>query len=145
LARTRKLDTSPGLGERAALDRLENHQIAELAMLTGHMDGLGRALTILQLHSEDPVQLVEGAIDPTTGGLKPALTAKGEITPTGYFNTRPGLVDFMANVVGVTDKAFTANELMANPRLNDEVKRRLSVGERNLRISSSEAAKTAEF
>jgi hypothetical protein len=146
LAGVRRLDMSPpGLGERAALNRLVNHQIAELAMLTGHMDGLGRVLTILQLHSEEAVQIIKGGIDPLTGGIKPALNERGEITPTGYFNTRPGLFDFMAHVVGVTEKAFTMNELILNPKLNSEVKRRLSVGERNFRVSAYDAAATAEF
>jgi alkylhydroperoxidase family enzyme len=144
-AGTRILDLSPGLGQRAALDRLQNRQVAELSMLTGHMDGLGRALTILQLFSEGPVQIVEGTIDPATLGIKPTLTNAGEVKPTGYFNTRPGLLDFMRGVVGVTPKALTANELMVNPKLNAEIRRRLSVGERNIHVSSALAEMSAEF
>jgi alkylhydroperoxidase family enzyme len=144
-ASMRILDTSPGLGQRAALDRLLNHQVAELAMLTGHMDGLARALTSLQLYSEGPVQIVEGTIDPVTSGITPTLTSTGEVKPTGYFNTRPALLDFMREVVGVTAKAFTVNELMVNPELNAEIRRRLNVGERNIHICASIAERTAEF
>jgi hypothetical protein len=142
---TRKLDMSPGIGEQAAFKRLLDHQIAELAMLTGHMDGLGRALTILQLHSEDAVQMVEGSLNPRTGNIRPQLNADGEVIPTGYFNTRPGLLASMRDTVGVTTKAFTANELTLNPQLNNEVKRRLNVGQRNIEIGATEAQITAEF
>jgi alkylhydroperoxidase family enzyme len=143
-ARTRRLDCSPGLGESAALDRLVNHQIAELAMLTGHMDGLGRALTILQLNSEDAVQIVDGLVDSVTGGIKPVLNGKGEVTATGYYNNRPDLFSVMTSV-GVTEKTFTVNELMLNSQLNEEVKRRLAVGERHINISETVGSTTAEF
>lgn len=143
-ARTRRLDTSPGLGERAAVDRLINHQVAELAMLTGHMDGLGRALTILQLSSEDAVQVVEGKLNNLTGGIKPTLDQRGEVILTGYYNNRPDLFSLMRSI-GVTDGTFTVNELMLNPRLNEEVRRRLNVGERNIVIPYEVAAMTAEF
>jgi hypothetical protein len=109
------------------------------------MDGLARALTILQLHSEDAVQIVEGSVNPRTGNIRPQLNAAGEVVPTGYFNTRPGLLTFMREVVGVTAKAFTANELTLNPQLNTEVRRRLNVGLRNIEIRAAEAEKTAEF
>jgi hypothetical protein len=144
-AGTRVLDTSPGIGEDAAFERLLNHQVAELAMLTGHMDGLGRALTILQLHSEERVQIVEGEVDPATLGIRPSLSDQGEVKPTGYFNTRPALLDFMRDIVGVTSKVFTMNELMANPLLNSEVRSRLSVGDRNIQVSGDVAQRTAEF
>lgn len=144
-AGTRVLDKSPGIGESAAFERLLNHQVAELAMLTGHMDGLGRALTILQLHSEERVQIVEGEVDPATLGIRPSLSDQGEVKPTGYFNTRLALLDFMRDVVGVTSKVFTMNELMANPLLNSEVRSRLSVGDRNIQVSGDVAQRTAEF
>ncbi len=141
----RKLDTSPGIGELAAHARLVDHQIAELAMLTGHMDGLGRALTILKLESEDAVQVIQGAMDPSTGGIKPDTNSAGEAIVTGYFNNRPSLFQFMGNIVGVTEKAFTMNELLANPALNQEVRKRLDAGETGFRVSSADAEKTGEF
>jgi len=144
-AGTRRLDMTPAVGDETAMERLVNHQIAELAMITGHMDGLGRALTILQLHSEESVQIIEGNLNPATGNIRPLLDAQGEVKATGYFNNRPALQDLMTNVVGVTKKALTMNELLANPILNDEVKRKLRIGERNIKISAVEAEKSAEF
>jgi hypothetical protein len=144
-AGVRRVDKSPGLGEIAARKRLVDHQIAELAMLTGHMDGLGRALTMLQLESEDAVQVIAGSLDPSTGGIKPETNAAGEAIFTGYFNNRPSLFQFMGQIVGVTGKAFTMNELLANPILNREVWNRLKAGETDFHISSSEAAMTGEF
>jgi hypothetical protein len=114
-------------------------------MLTGHMDGLGRALTILKLESEDGVQVIKGAMNPNTGGIKPETNSDGEAILTGYFNNRPSLFQFMGNIVGVTDKAFTMNELLANPALNREVRQRLEAGETGFRVSSEDAAKTGEF
>src|SRR5208282_4388415 len=104
-------DTTPGIGDVAACKRLVDHQIAELAMLTGHMDGLGRALSILRLESEDGVQVIEGTVNPTSGGIQPKLDSAGDANFTGYFNNRPSLFDFMRKIVGVTEKAFTMNEL----------------------------------
>jgi hypothetical protein len=144
-AGTRRLDTNPSIGEAAARERLVDHQIAELAMLTGHMDGLGRALTILELESEDAVQVIKGTLDAGTGGIKPETNAAGEAIVTGYFNNRPSLFQFMSQIVGVTPKAFTMNELLANPKLNQHVWDRLKSGEKDFHITSSEAEKSGEF
>jgi len=46
---------------------------------------------------------------------------------------------------GVDERVATINELFANPRLNDEVKRRLGAGQASVAISAAEAARTAEF
>jgi hypothetical protein len=37
------------------------------------------------------------------------------------------------------------NELFLNPKLNDEVMRRLQAGQASISISAEQAAKTAEF
>lgn len=139
----RVLDSSPGIGEDAAYNRLEDHQVAELAMLTGHMDGLGRALTILCLESEDPVQVVEGTLNPKTGGIKPNLV-DGEIKLTGYFNNRPGLLETLS-FIGISKRALTLNELLANEKLNTEIVSRLEKGQRQIRVTAAEAKKTGEF
>jgi hypothetical protein len=143
-AGTRKLDDSPGIGPLGSRQRLVDHQIAELAMITGHMDGLGRALTILRLESEEAVQIVPGKINPSTGGIQPQLGGNGELQPTGYFNNRPGLLEFLS-FVGVSEKSLTLNELMVNRQLNDSVTQRLNAGEKNIRISAQTAAGTGEF
>ena len=139
----RRFDMSPGLGEDAAYKRLEDHQIAELAMLIGHMDGLGRALTMLRLESEESVQVVEGELNPATGGIKPVLV-KGEVKLTGYFNNRQGLLQTLP-AIGVSKPALTLNELLVNPILNDEITSRLNKGERNIVIDSLQAARSGEF
>lgn len=143
-AGARRLDKSPGLGDKAAHKRLVDHQIAELAMITGHMDGLGRALTILRLESEEPVQTVEGELNPATFSIKPKLNEKGEITSTGYFNTRPGLLQFLS-AIGVSKRALTLNELMVNPKLNASVKKKLADGETDIRIPANQSAEFGEF
>jgi len=144
LAGLRRLDSTPGIGEDAAYQRLQDHQIAELAMLIGHMDGLGRAMTVLRLESEDPVQIVKGAVDPATFAIKPSLNAQGEIVPTGFFNTRPGLLQILP-AIGVSARALTNNELLLNPILNTEVKKQLVSGNTQIRIAAGTAAETAEF
>jgi hypothetical protein len=116
-AGTRRLDISPGIGADAAMSRLLDHQIAELAMLTGHMDGLGRAMTILRLEAESPVKAADG-----------------------YLTDRPGLFEAY-DFVGVTPTARTANELRLNPQLADA----LSEGKAKSPVSADEAVKTAEF
>jgi len=116
-AGVRRLDTTPGIGENAAYRRLLDHQIAELAMLTGHMDGLGRAMTILRLESEEAVQ-----------------------TSYGYLTDRPGLFQ-VYQFIGVTDKAQTANEL----RLNPELVGLLKSGKKKSPVTASDAAATGEF
>jgi alkylhydroperoxidase family enzyme len=114
---TRMLDVSPGLGEAAAHRRLVDHQISELAMLTGHMDGLGRAMTMLRLESEDPASVADG-----------------------YMTDRPSL--FQAyGFVGVTAKAQTANELRLNPNLLELLKGEMHKSQ----VSAHEASETGEF
>jgi hypothetical protein len=140
----RTLDTTPGLGDDAAHRRLVDHQIAELSMLIGHMDGLGRALTILRLESEDPVQLVQGTLDPATGSIKPELDDRGSIQPTGYFNTRPGLLQTL-RAIGVSDQTLTINELLLNPDLNSRILEKLKDGHLPIKVSASDAARTGEF
>jgi hypothetical protein len=139
----RQLDDSPGLGKEAAFRRLVDHQIGELAMLIGHMDGLGRFLTILRLESEEPVQIVEGDLNPATFGIKPKLNPGGEITSTGYFNTRPGLLQVLGSLVGKV--ALTINELLVNPALNVEVKKQLKEGAKSVSIKAAQAKLTGEF
>jgi hypothetical protein len=143
-AGARRLDKSPGLGGEAAYKRLVDHQIAELAMITGHMDGLGRALTILRLESEEPVQTIEGDLNPATFSIKPKLNEKGEVTSTGYFNTRPGLLQFLS-AIGVSKRALTLNELMVNPKLNETVKQKLADGETDIRIPATQSTESGEF
>jgi hypothetical protein len=40
---------------------------------------------------------------------------------------------------------MTNNELFVNPKLNDEVMRRLQAGQASISISGEQAAKTGEF
>ena len=143
-AGVRKLDTTGGIDAVAARRRLVDHQIAELVMIIGHTDGLGRAATILQFETEGPVQVIEGTLNSSTGGITPTLNDRGEAVLTGYFNDRPGVFQLCARV-GVTDKAFTMNELLANPALNAQVQQRLDAGETGFHISASDAEKTSEF
>lgn len=114
----RLLDLSPGIGIEAAHRRLVNHQIAELAMVTAHMDGLGRAMTMLRLESEEEVKTAEG-----------------------YMTNRPGLFQIY-RFVGVSEKAQTANELRLNPQLLSAF---LTAGKKKMKISGQEAARTGEF
>lgn len=117
----RELDRTPGVGGEAAFARLLDHQIAELAMLTGHMDGLGRAMTMLELESEKPVSRADG-----------------------YLSDRPGLFD-VYGYVGIGAAAITANELRLNPKLLTEVRERLQAGDERIEIDAAHAARTAEF
>ncbi len=139
----RRLDTSSGVDQEAALKRLVDHQIAELAMVIGHMDGLGRALTILRVEAEDPVQMIEGRPGPS-GGIIPDLDDDGQVKFTGYFNNRPGLHQIL-RFLGISDKVLTLNELMVNPQLCRKIKTRLGEGEKKIRISAGQAAETGEF
>jgi hypothetical protein len=142
-AGTRRLDTSRDKTEKQSLDRLVNHQIAELAMMIGHMDGLGRVLTILRLESEDSVQILEGKIGPD-GGIIPDLDSSGQVKLTGYFNNRPSFFDILQQV-GVQDSILTLNELMVNPKLNEGVQKRLAKEKEVVSISQDISSKTGEF
>ena len=142
-AGTRWLDMTGNVTRDEAIKRLLDHQIAELGMLIPHIDGVGRAMTMMRLEAEDPVQIVRGRIGPS-GGIVPELDRDGQVQPTGYFNNRPGFHALM-RWTGVDEKVMTINELFANPKLNDEVMRRLQAGQASISISGEQAAKTGEF
>jgi len=142
-AGTRWLDLAGGVTRGEAINRLLDHQIAELAMFVAHMDGVGRAMTMMQLDVEEPVQIIRGRFGPS-GGIVPELDKDGQVIPTGYFNNRLGFHALM-RAVGVDERIMTLNELFANPKLNVEITRRLEAGQRSVAISGEDAAKTAEF
>ena len=142
-AGTRWLDLAGGVTRGEAINRLLDHQIAELAMFVSHMDGVGRAMTMMQLDVEEPVQIIRGRFGPS-GGIVPELDKDGQVIPTGYFNNRLGFHALM-RAVGVDERIMTLNELFANPKLNVEITRRLEAGQRSVAISGEDAAKTAEF
>lgn len=121
LAGLRRIDHSPGVGAEAAMTRLVDHQISSLCMMIGHMDGLGRVMTILQLPSEDPVAAADG-----------------------YFQDRPGLLQVL-DFLGLSSAVKTVNELCVNPDLAARIKERLARGERDVRVSGAEATRTGEF
>ena len=139
----RRLDTSPGLGEEAAHKRLVDHQIAELAMMIGHMDGLGRVMSILRLEAEEPVQAIEGRPGPS-GGIVPSCDNDGQVKFTGFFNNRPGLHQVL-RFLGLNDAVLTLNELMVNPDLCKNRKVRMQKGEKKIKVSADQAAETGEF
>ncbi|QSH41499.1 hypothetical protein P0136_07695 [Lentisphaerota bacterium ZTH] len=140
----RKLDTAPALTLEAALERLINHQIAEMVMVVGHMDGLARAMTMLQLEAEGATQIIEGAMD-SNGNIEPELNKDKKVKYTGYFNNRPGLHTVLRNFINVDPAVLTINELLLNPELCDKVKQRLKSHNGKINITSKEALKTANF
>jgi alkylhydroperoxidase family enzyme len=142
-AGTRWLDMMGNVTRDEAIKRLLDHQIAELGMLVPHIDGVGRAMTMMRLEAEDPVQIVRGRIGPS-GGIVPELDRDGQVLPTGYFNNRPGFHALM-RWTDVDERVMTINELFVNPKLNDEVMRRLQAGQASISISGEQAAKTGEF
>jgi alkylhydroperoxidase family enzyme len=142
-AGARWLDMAGGVTRDDAINRLLDHQIAELAMFVSHMDGIGRAMTMMQLEVEEPVQIIRGRVGPS-GGIIPELDKDGQVIPTGYFNNRPGFHALMQGV-GVDERVMTLNELFANPKLNVEITRQLEAGQKSVSISSNDAAKTGEF
>jgi hypothetical protein len=107
------------------------------------MDGLGRLLTILRLEAELPVQIIEGELDPGTFGIKPKLSQKGQAISTGYFNTRPGLLQVLKGMA--SKAALTVNELVLNRELNEAIKKQLSGGDKQVRVDAAKAAETGEF
>ena len=132
----RRLDPTGLTDDGARMKRLVDHQIAEMAMIAGHMDGLGRCLTILQLESELATNIIE-----------PAVGANGslELRLTGAMNNRPGLFDALrfSNVPGTV---LTYNELLANPAINERVRDLLGrdpTGQ--VRIDGRTASSTSEF
>lgn len=140
---TRRLDMSGDISEADAMIRLVNFQIAELAMMIGHMDGLGRSVTILRIPAEGPVQPIEGSEGPT-GSIVPSLDKHGQVRFTGYFNNRPGLLEILKQI-GISESVLTANELLLNPIISKKVQERLERGEQSIRIPSSVSYRTAEF
>jgi hypothetical protein len=142
-AGTRALDMAGGVTRGDAINRLLDHQIAELAMFVSHMDGIGRAMTMMRLEAEEPVQIIRGRFGPS-GGIVPELDKDGQVITTGYFNNRPGF-HAMMRAVGIDERIMTLNELFANPKLNLEVTRRLETGQKSVSISGEDAAKTGEF
>jgi alkylhydroperoxidase family enzyme len=142
-AGTRWLDTTGNVTREEAVKRLLDHQIAELGMLVPHIDGVGRAMTMMRLEAEDPVQIIRGRTGPS-GGIVPELDKDGQVQPTGYFNNRPGFHTLM-RWTGVDERVMTINELFVNPKLNDEVMRRLQAGQTPISISGEQAAKTGQF
>lgn len=113
----RKLDTTPTLSDADAYKRLLDHQVAELAMLVGHMDGLGRAMTMLRLEGEDAVSVAEG-----------------------YMTNRASLFQIY-DAIGVPKTVQTANELRLNPALLEQLK----AGTRKSPVSARDAAGSGEF
>jgi alkylhydroperoxidase family enzyme len=135
-ARLRVLDTTGVDDEEAAMNRLVDHQIAELAMITGHMDGLGRFLTILQLESELPVSIIEPSI-----GTNNSI----ELQLTGTMNNRPGLFDAL-RFAHVPDSVLTYNELLANPSINKRIRDMLGHDPiARVHVTARGASPTAEF
>jgi hypothetical protein len=120
-AGVRRLDRSGGLDEQQSYDRLTDSQIAELAMMIGHMDGLGRVFSTLRIEGEAPVKESDG-----------------------YYTTRPGIIETL-QAIQVPPAALTANELLLNPTVNERVTQRLTAGENKIRISAKEALATGEF
>jgi hypothetical protein len=116
----RTLDCQDKIGYDAAIERLIDHQICELAMLIGHMDGLGRVLSILKLEAEEAVQIIEGELTPT--GIKPTKTKSGEAIFTGYFNNRPALHQIYG-FLNISNKVLTLNELFLNPKMCQDLVR----------------------
>ena len=104
-AGTRWLDLAGGVTRGEAINRLLDHQIAELAMFVSHMDGVGRAMTMMQLEVEEPVQIIRGRFGPS-GGIVPELDKDGQVIPTGYFNNRLGFHALM-RAVGVDEMSFS--------------------------------------
>ena len=141
-AGTRWLDMAGDVTRDEAIKRLIDHQIAELGMFVPHMDGIGRAMTMMRLEAEEPVQIVRGTVGPS-GGIVPELDKDGQVLPTGYFNNRPGFHALMR--MGVDERVMTLNELFANPKLNLEITRRLQAGQKSISVSGEEAGKTGEF
>jgi alkylhydroperoxidase family enzyme len=140
---TRRLDKSGDVSEADAMTRLVNSQLAELAMMIGHIDGLGRCVTILRIPAEGPVQPIEGSEGPT-GSIVPKLDKHGQVRFTGYFNKRAGLLEILKEI-GISESVLTANELLLNPIISKKVQERLDRGAKSIHIPTSASYKTAEF
>jgi len=137
----RRLDRHPKLDDDRAFQRLLDHQISELAMVTGHYDGLGRALCILKTEFEPAAQIAVGELTPH--GIRPELDENGCLQLTGRWTNRQAtLATYLAMQSPVV---LTVNELPPNPELNKKVKAQLAAGEQEIRVTAEEAAKTGEF
>jgi alkylhydroperoxidase family enzyme len=132
----RRLDTMGVQDPPNAMKRLIDHQISELAMVAGHMDGLGRLLTIMQLESElqvDALHLVNG----------PGNTIQFALT--GAMNNRPSLFDAL-RFSNVTNGVLTYNELLVNPSVNHRVRDALGADPSAVvAISQASASASSEF
>src|SRR5262249_39080261 len=104
---------------------------------------IGRAMTMMKLEVEEPVQIIRGRVGPS-GGVVPRLGKDGQVTPTGDFNNRPGFHALMRGAGG-HGRIIRLNGLFANPKLNLEIARRLEAGQKSVSISGEDAAKTGEF
>ena len=112
-------------------------------MNVGHMDGLGRAMTMLRLEFEGEAWVVKGRRGPN-GGTIADPTADGTVPRTGVYNDRPSLLQIYS-LMGIGKEALTANELRLNRKLNDAIKVDLVAGASNVRKTGTEAKATAEF
>lgn len=132
----RRLDQMGASDPPSAIQRLLDHQIAELAMVAGHMDGLGRFLTIMQLESElqvDALHLVNGPGGTIQLGL------------TGAMNNRLSLFDAL-RYSNVTIAVLTYNELLVNPPVNRRLRDALGADpSAEVTISQASASATSEF
>jgi hypothetical protein len=132
----RQLDRSGTVDEPVAMKRLIDHQIAELAMMAGHMDGLGRFLTILQLESETAVSTVKTVVDADN---------VVSLQFTGAMSSRPSLFDAL-RFCNVPESVLTYNELLANPQINTRVREALGRDPNaTVHIKASTVTLTAEF
>lgn len=137
----RRLDRHPNLDDDRAFARLLDHQISELAMLTGHYDGLGRILSMLKTESELGAQIALGEMTPN--GLQPELDDNGCLQLTGFWSNRP---PFLTTYTAMQPpEVVTANELLLNRELNEKVKSRLADGEDEIRYTVEDALETGEF
>jgi alkylhydroperoxidase family enzyme len=138
----RRLDRHPNLDDNRAFKRLLDHQISELAMIAGHMDGLGRTFSILNIEGEPGARIAEGEMA-ADGRLKPELDDDGYLQITGHWINRNDW--FTVYNAMLPAEIITANELLLNPKLNKKVKAKLAAGKDEIRVTSDEAKKTAEF
>jgi uncharacterized protein (UPF0264 family) len=138
----RILNPRSGQSVEQAMDGLIESQIAEMAMMACHFDGLGRAMTILQLEGEGAVDIIlyEGEGE----DRRPALNDDGDVQRTGYFNQRPDFLVLLGGA-GVDARVMTLNELFCNPQVLEQVRKRIADGEKNFTISADDAAPTAQF
>ena len=90
------------------------------------------------------MQVAAGHARWRAAGLSPSLDAQGRLQLTGYFNNRPDLLALLA-AIGIPPTVLTANELLLNPALNEQVKQRLAAGETSIEVPANQALTTGEF